>query len=71
MTNVKHTLMPMNALHVIVLITEQKILMEISMDNAYVIMVIMIIIKINNANNAHNFGYFIYNKYIIILNNSI
>ena len=65
MINAKHTLMLMNALHVIIIIIEYKILMEISMDNAYVMVVIMMIIRIFYANNVLNFGYFINNKYII------
>ena len=67
MINAKHTLMLMNVLHVIIIIIAYKILMEISMDNAYVVMVILMIIQIINANNVLNFGYFIYNIYYYII----
>ena len=59
MINVKHTLMLINAFHVILIIIEYKILMEISMDNVYVMTVTMMIIRIINANYALNFGYII------------
>ena len=42
----------MNALHVVVIIIEYKILMEIIMDNAYAMMAFMMIIRIINVNNA-------------------
>ena len=66
MNNAKLILMIVIALHVIELITVNKILMKIIMDYAFVKKVIMTIIKIINVNNAHNFGYFIIKKYIII-----
>ena len=48
----------MNALSVIVIITEYKNLMEIIMDNVYAKKVIMIIIRIINVNNVLHFGLF-------------
>ena len=58
--------MLINALYVILIIIELKILMEIIMDNAYAKITIMTIIRIVYANYAlFNFGlqYFIIHKY--------
>ena len=50
--------MLINALYVILIIIELKILMEIIMDNAYAKMAIMMIIRIVYANYAlFHFGY--------------
>ena len=45
-----------NVLNVIVKILGKKNLMEIHMENAYVLLAIMIIMKINYAKNALIFG---------------
>ena len=46
----------MNALHVILLITSNKILMENPLGNAYAKMAIIMIIIIIYVNNVRNFG---------------
>ena len=51
--------MLINALHVIIIIIDYKILMEIIMETVFVMMVIMMIIKIVYANNALHFGLFL------------
>ena len=50
MINIKHTLMLINALQVIVIIILNLILMEICMDNAYVMTAIIMIIRLISIN---------------------
>ena len=57
MINVKAILIHRNAFNVIQITIENKILMEIFLENAYVRMAIMTILKMLYANNAlFNFG---------------
>ena len=48
--------MLINALHALIILIDKKILMEIIMENVFVMMAIMMIIKIFYVNSALHFG---------------